>query len=244
MFVQSAATIRRNSSPTGVHSTINDNLLFAGCPELVGSRMTHAQDEEIYGEGEEAEFVYKVVAGAVRTYKLLSDGRRQIGAFHLPGDTFGFESNSMHRLSAEAISDTIVLVFSRRALECCATRSIDVARALWALTARSLDHAEDHMLLLGRKTAAERVAAFLLEMDQRMQPTGAIRLPMTRRDIGDYLGLTLETVSRALSHLRAEGTVELATARQITVQRHSKLRTLGSEDAFPRALSYCYTPTP
>ena len=239
MFVQSAVTIRKNSRLTDVNSTVSDTSLFAGCHELVGSRMTYVQDEEIYGDGEEAEFVYKVVAGAVRTYKLLSDGRRQIGAFHLRGDIFGFESNSTHRLSAEAISDTTVLVFSRRALECLAARSIEVARALWALTARSLDHAEDHMLLLGRKTAAERVAAFLLEMDDRMQPTGAIRLPMTRRDIGDYLGLTLETVSRALSHLKAEGTVELPTARHITVQRHSKLRTLGSEDEFPRALSCC-----
>ncbi len=239
MFVQSAATIRKNSRPTGVGSTVSDALLFAGCPELVGSRMTYAQDEEIYGDGEEAEFVYKIVTGAVRTYKLLSDGRRQIGAFHFPGDIFGFELNSTHRLSAEAISDATVLIFSRRTLECLATRSIEVARGLWALTARSLDHAEDHMLLLGRKTAAERVAAFLLEMDERMQSTGAIRLPMTRRDIADYLGLTLETVSRSLSHLKAEGTVELPTARQITVQRRSKLRTLGSEDAFPRALSCC-----
>jgi len=239
MFVQSAATIRKNSRPTGVGSTVSGAILFAGCPELVGSRMTYAQDEEIYGDGEEAEFVYKVLTGAVRTYKLLSDGRRQIGAFHLPGDIFGFESNSMHRLSAEAISDTTVLVFRRRTLECLAMRSIEVARGLWALTARSLDHAEDHMLLLGRKTAVERVAAFLLEMDERMQSTGAIRLPMTRRDIADYLGVTLETVSRSLSHLKAEGAVELSTARQITVQRRSKLRTLGSEDAFPRALSCC-----
>ena len=239
MFVQSAATIRKNSHPTGAGSAVSDTPLFAGCSQLVGSHMTYAQDEEIYGEGEEAEFVYKIVTGVVRTYKLLSDGRRQIGAFHLPGDIFGFESNSTHRLSAEAISDTNVLIFRRRALEFLATRSIEVARGLWALTARSLDHAEDHMLLLGRKTAVERVAAFLLEMDERMQSTGAIRLPMTRRDIADYLGLTLETVSRSLSHLKAEGMVALSTARQITVQRRSKLRTLGSEDAFPRALSCC-----
>jgi len=80
------------------------------------------------------------------------------------------------------------------------------------------------MLLLGRKTAAEKVATFLLEMDQRMQPSGAISLPMTRRDIADYLGLTLATVSRTISQLQAEGTLELSTARQITVQRRSKLR--------------------
>lgn len=88
------------------------------------------------------------------------------------------------------------------------------------------------MLLLGRKTAAERVAAFLLEMDGRMQSTGAISLPMTRRDIADYLGMTLETVSRTMSQLQADGTVELSTARQIMVQRRSKLRALGSEEAY------------
>ena len=88
------------------------------------------------------------------------------------------------------------------------------------------------MLLLGRKTAAERVAAFLLEMDERMLSTGAISLPMARRDIADYLGLTLETVSRTLSHLKAEGTVGLSTARQITVRQRSKLRSIGAELAF------------
>ena len=124
----------------------------------------------------------------------------------------------------------MLLVFKRRTLEHFATHNIEVARQLWSLTARNLDHAEEHMLLLGRKTAAERVAAFLLEMDGRMQATGAISLPMTRRDIADYLGLTLETVSRTLSQLQAEGMVELSTARQIKVQRLSKLRALGSED--------------
>jgi CRP-like cAMP-binding protein len=209
-----------------------ENFLFADCPELVGAKLIYARDEEIYGEAEEAEFVYKVVSGAVRTYKLLSDGRRQIGAFHLPGDLFGLESSATHKLTAEAVTDTVVLVFKRRTLEHFAMRDIAVARQLWSLTARSLDHAEEHMLLLGRKTAAEKVAAFLLEMDGRMRPTGAISLPMTRRDIADYLGLTLETVSRTISQLQAEGVVERSTARQIIVQRRSRLRALGSEDLY------------
>ncbi|MFI5013343.1 MAG: helix-turn-helix domain-containing protein [Hyphomicrobiales bacterium] len=232
MFVQSAATIQQNARPIGVGATTADAFLFAGCPELLGTRITHSRDEEIYGEAEEAEFVYKIVSGAVRTYKLLSDGRRQIGAFHLPGDLFGFESSATHRLSAEAIVDTTVLVFKRRTLESLAARSVEVARQLWALTARSLDHAEEHMLLLGRKTAAERVASFLLEMDARMQLSGAINLPMTRRDIADYLGLTLETVSRTVSQMQVEGTVQLSSARQIRVQRRAKLQALGLEDSY------------
>jgi CRP-like cAMP-binding protein len=232
MFIQSAATIQQNARPVGMGSTGSDVFLFAGCPELLGARMTYSRDEEIYGEAEDAEFVYRVVSGSVRTYKLLDDGRRQIGAFHLPGDLFGFESSATHRLSAEAVVDTTVLVFKRRTLENLAARNLEVARQLWALTARNLDHAEEHMLLLGRKTAAERVASFLLEMDARMKLSGAITLPMTRRDIADYLGLTLETVSRTVSQMQAEGTVQLSSARQIRVQRRAKLQALGSEDSY------------
>jgi CRP-like cAMP-binding protein len=231
MLLQTAATIR-NQPMVGPVPASPENSLFAGCPELIGAKLTYWRDEEIYGEAEEAEFVYKVVSGAVRTYKLLSDGRRQVGAFHLPGDLFGFESSSSHKLTAEAVTDTVVLVFKRRTVEHFASRDAEVARQLWNLTACSLDHAMERMLLLGRRTAVEKVAAFLLEMDGRMHPTGAISLPMTRRDIADYLGLTLETVSRTISQLQAEGMVALSTARQITVQRRSKLQALGSEDTY------------
>ena len=233
MFIQSATAIRHNAQLIGPAGTARNALLFADCPELIGASMSYGRDEEIYGEGEEAEFVYLVVKGAVRTYKLLSDGRRQIGAFHLEGDLFGFELGSMHRLSTEAISKTTVLIFKRRTLEAVAARDLEVARKLWTLAARSLDHAEQHMLLLGRKTATERVASFLLEMQQRMNGSASINLPMTRRDIGDYLGLALETVSRALSQLKEEGTVELPDARHIRVQRRSKLQNLADEDHLP-----------
>ncbi len=233
MFIQSATAIQQNAQAIGAAGSARNALLFADCPELVGASMSYGRDEEIYGEGEEAEFVYLVVKGAVRTYKLLSDGRRQIGAFHLEGDLFGFESGSLHRLSAEAISETTVLIFRRRTVEAVAGRNVEVARSLWTRAARSLDHAEQHMLLLGRKTATERVASFLLEMQQRMSGSASINLPMTRRDIGDYLGLALETVSRALSLLKEEGTVELPDARHIRVQRRSKLQNLADEYYLP-----------
>ena len=229
MFIQSAMTIQRNARPIAPVPAARSPSLFADCPELSGASMSYGRDEEIYGEGEEAEFVYMVVKGAVRTYKLLSDGRRQIGAFHLEGDLFGFESGTTHRLSAEAISEAVMLVYKRRTIEAVAARNLEVARKLWKLAARSLDHAEQHMLLLGRKTATERVASFLLEMQERMRGAASITLPMTRRDIGDYLGLALETVSRALSQLKDEGTVELPDARHIRVQRRSKLQNLADE---------------
>ena len=92
-------------------------FLLAGCPALPAVRFNYGQDEEIYGEAEQAEFVYRVISGAVRTYKLLSDGRRQIGAFHFAGDLFGFEAGDTHRFTAEAVTDAVVLVFKRRAIE-------------------------------------------------------------------------------------------------------------------------------
>src|SRR5256884_1882239 len=169
------------------------------------SEFRYNRSAEIYGEAEPADYIYQVVDGAVRTYKLLSDGRRQIGAFHLVGDIFGLENGTVHRFTAEAIVDTTVRLMKRRSLEHVAESDVFVALDLLNMTTSNLQHAEDHMLLLGRKTSVERVAAFLLEMDRRLSAAGVMALPMCRRDIADYLGLTLETVSRALSRLHELG---------------------------------------
>ena len=165
------------------------------------SEFNYKKGTEIYGEKEPAEYVYQVKIGAVRSYKLLSDGRRQIGAFHLVGDIFGLENGSEHRFTADAIVNTTVRLIKRRSLERAAESDAMVSRNLLSMTTSNLQHAEDHMLLLGRKTSLERVAAFLIEMDRRLTAAGIMPLPMSRRDIADYLGLTLETVSRALSRL-------------------------------------------
>jgi CRP/FNR family nitrogen fixation transcriptional regulator len=199
---------------------------LTGNAGLVATEFTYRKDEEIYGEDEPAEYVYQIIRGAVRTYKLLSDGRRQIGAFHLPGDVFGLESGTTHRLAAEAIMDTTVRLVKRSSLEQAANGNVQVARKLWGITAGELRHAENHMLLLGRKNAMERVANFLLEMDRRLAVAGMMALPMCRRDIGDYLGLTLETVSRALSQLHGEGVLGFSGARQIVLRNRQRLRSM------------------
>jgi CRP/FNR family transcriptional regulator, nitrogen fixation regulation protein len=188
----------------------------------------YSKGTEIYGEAEPAEYVYQVTEGAVRSYKLLSDGRRQIGAFHLVGDIFGLENGQCHRFTAEAIVDTTVHLMKRVSLEQVAEADTLVARDLLNMTTNNLQHAEDHMLLLGRKTSLERVAAFLLEMDHRLTSSGVMALPMCRRDIADYLGLTLETVSRALSYLHERGILGFVgqSQRQIVLLDRSQLAEL------------------
>ena len=189
------------------------------------NEFSYKKGTEIFGEKEPADYVYQVVTGAVRSYKLLSDGRRQIGAFHLAGDIFGLEIGSDHRFTAEAIIDTTVRLMKRRSLELVAESDVVIARNLLSMTTSNLRHAEDHMLLLGRKTSLERVAAFLIEMDRRSTAAGVLALPMCRRDIADYLGLTLETVSRALSRLHDLDILGFIgnTQRQIVLLDRAKL---------------------
>jgi CRP-like cAMP-binding protein len=188
----------------------------------MGASMSFARNAEIYGEGEPAEYLYKVISGAVRTYKVLTDGRRQIGAFYLPGDMFGLEIGEEHTFSAEAVSDSKVLVIKRGAVVGLAARDNDVAHQLWTLTGRELQRVQDRILLLV-KTAQERVVSFLLEMAARMSTSNAVELPMSRQDIADYLGLTIETVSRTLTHLELAAAIELPSSRRIILRNRAAL---------------------
>jgi CRP/FNR family nitrogen fixation transcriptional regulator len=213
-----------NAHP-GSRSKVLGELGELSRAKAILSEFKYKKGTEVYGEAEPADYVYQVVEGAVRSHKLLSDGRRQIGAFHLAGDIFGLENGAVHRFTAEAIVDTTVRLMKRRSLEDVAGSDVVVALDLLSMTTSNLQHAEDHMLLLGRKTSLERVAAFLLEMDRRLTAAGVIALPMSRRDIADYLGLTLETVSRALSHLHSKGMLGFLgqTQRQIVLLDRAQL---------------------
>src|ERR1700709_1062402 len=165
-------------------------LSAAGAAEtqVAASEFSYKKGVEIYGEKEPADYVYQVTSGAVRSYKLLSDGRRQIGAFHLTTDICGLENSNLHRFTAEAIVNTTLRLVRRRSLESVAGRDVQVANNLLNLTASNLQHAEDHMLLLGRKTALERVAAFLLEMDRRLMSRRDEQPPTRRAHVADVLG--------------------------------------------------------
>src|SRR4029453_18956986 len=195
--------------------------------ELMGASMSFTRNAEIYGEGEPADYLYKVISGTVRTYKVLSDGRRQIGAFYMPGDVFGLETSDEHTFSAEAICDSKVLVIKRSTLVALAGRDTEVARQLWALTGRELSRVKDHILLLN-KTVQNGVVGFLLEMAEGASNNGALELPMSRQDIADYLGLTIETVSRTLTTLENAGVFEVPTSRRIVLRNRSALNRLNA----------------
>ena len=199
----------------------------AGTIELMGACMSFPANSEIYGENEPADYLYKIVSGTVRTYKVLVDGRRQIGAFYLPGDIFGLETADEHTFSAEAITDCKITVIKRSAVMALAARDNEVARQMWALTARELHRLQEHSLVL-IKSAEERVAGFLLEMADRVPSGGAVELPMSRQDIADYLGLTIETVSRTLKVLQDAATIEVAKRRRILLRNRSALRRLNA----------------
>jgi CRP-like cAMP-binding protein len=216
-----ANAVRSSSLPAHQRSYEASNSLEQQM-QLMGAVMSYPRNTEIFGENEPADYLYKVVSGSVRTSKILSDGRRQIGGFYLPGDIFGLEFADTHALSAEAVTDVKVLVVKRSTLSALAGRDASVAAQLFALTGRELHRAQERIVLLV-KSAQERVAGFLLEMSDRLALDNAIELPMSRQDIADYLGLTIETVSRTLTSLESAAAIEVTTARRIRLRNRNAL---------------------
>jgi len=220
-------SIARNVSRNALAAVPASSHELTGSLEMMGTPMSFARNAEIYGENEPAEYLYKLIGGTVRTSKILSDGRRQVGEFYLPGDIFGLEMDGVHAFSAEAISEVKLLVVKRSAVEALAARDHEIARQLWATTGRELRRVHGHVLLL-IKTAQERVAGFLLEMAERVKSTDQIELPMSRQDIADYLGLTIETVSRTLTSLENSAAIALPSSRHVVLRNRAALRRLNA----------------
>ena len=185
--------------------------------QTAGTIVHFAEGREILAEGEETDTFYKVISGVVRVCKFLSDGRRQIEAFHVAGEIFGFELGEERLLSAEAVSDCTLVSYRRHNVEQIAQRNETVSHQLLQLAMRNLAQAQDHSLLLGRRGAAEKVAGFILGWARRCQTEETVHLAMSRQDMADYLGLTIETVSRSLSQFEREGVIALPTTRQLKV---------------------------
>src|SRR5690348_7351480 len=189
---------------------------------MLGAPMRFGAGVEIYGEGEPVEYVYEILHGAVRTVKVLSDGRRTIGGFYFAGDVFGIEAGHDHSLSADAIVDTGLRVIKRRTLMRMAGYDSQLAQELFELSSHEIVRVHNHALML-IKTAQERVASFLLEMWQRISIRGLVVLPMSRQDIAYYLGVTIETVSRTFTLLEHSGVIALPNARTVVVRDPSAL---------------------
>ena len=216
------------SADNGLPADVRGQNALEEAFAMVGARLNVERNAEIYGEGEPAEYVYRVVRGVVRTHKLLNDGRRQISAFLLPGDFFGLDCDDEYRFTAEAVSDATLVFVKRSVLTALARRDGEVANDLWRMARGELHRAHDHMLLLGRKSAQERIAAFLLEMAGRAEQTDTVELPMSRLDIADYLGLTIETVSRTLTHLENTAAIALPSTRRVRLCNKAALARLNA----------------
>lgn len=193
------------------------SIQFAEAISLPGFVKSFARNDEIFAEEAPADFVYKVISGAVRTVRILSDGRRHVGAFHLPGEVFGLEIGAVHRFTAEAVSDCQIALIRRSHIEKAAGQEADTACGLWTLVSQELNRLQDHMLQIGRKSAAERVGSFLVEMADRTGRDRALDLPMSRLDIADYLGLTIETVSRTMTQFERDRAIALPSCRRVVL---------------------------
>lgn len=183
--------------------------------ERIGTRRSFASDDEIYAEGDTSDSWYRVISGAVRICKLLPDGRRHIAEFCFAGDCFGLDSRIARGFSAEAVGEVVVMRYPLRATERLIDDTPQLARKLCEMTLRDLAHAQGRMLLLGRMTAPERVANFLLEMSDRRDAQRSLVLPMSRLDIADYLGLTTETVCRTLTAFKRAGVIAIPNPHRI-----------------------------
>ena len=195
-----------------------------------GTTVRHKAGTTIFFEGDAADSVYTLTSGTLRLSKLLPDGRRQIAGFIFPGDFLGLTMEDEHAFTAEVIADADLCRFPRRRFDAFLEEHPHLERRLYALAAHELAAARQQVVLLGRKTAAERVVSFLLMLGSRCREDGGVadkvHLPMSRSDIADYLGLRIETVSRELSALKAARLIQLTDTHTVRLLDPEQLEEL------------------
>ena len=213
--------------------------------DAITSHVEASSQSVIFYEGDPAKYLFNVTTGAVKIYKLLADGRRQITGFFFPGDFLGLAFHDLYTYTAEAVDQVKLCRFPRSQLEKLLEEYPKLERRLLQTASNELAAAQDQMLLLGRKTAQERIATFLVSLSDRAMRRGqsgdVLKLPMSRSDIGDYLGLTIETVSRTLTRLKKAGAVDMPNAQEIAiVDRPSLLEFAGlsEEDTLATAAGF------
>jgi CRP-like cAMP-binding protein len=194
--------------------------------ERIGTAINLRRDATLVHTGDPARYCFKVVTGAVRSCRLLADGRRHLGDFMLPGDFIGLEMGERWNFTVEAVNDATLMRYPRDGVALLLQRQPRLGRRLLDLVGRELSAAQTQMLVLGRKTAVERLATFLLTMSARTGAADRVSLPMTRHDIADHLGLTIETVSRSFSQLKSQGVIQLKANSEVVLKSRNALADL------------------
>lgn len=213
--VSEAGAARQRSASFAILASKSDGAL--ALLDRIGRPVTLRRDQALFHEGDAARYGFKVIAGALRSCRLLADGRRHITEFFLPGDYVGLNGEETHGFTAEAVSAASLVQYPLSAVEKIASAQPQVSKSLLALLRQHLSAAQQQMLLLGRKNAVERIASFLLAMGERSDDSEHVLLPMTRGDIADHLGLTTETVSRVFTQLKAQHVIQLKSTTEVRV---------------------------
>jgi CRP/FNR family transcriptional regulator len=194
------------------------------------SHVRLAPGQTLFYEGDPANRVFNVATGTLRLSKLLADGRRQVTGFALPGDFLGLSTEGMFTCSAEAVTDAGICRFDAREFSDLCAKFTNLERRLLDKARDDLVAAQEQMLLLGRKAPVEKIASFLLDLSERASawgmPESPVLLPMSRADIADYLGLTIETVSRSFTKLRSVGAIELPESHRVVLCDIKKIKDL------------------
>lgn len=224
--MQTQNTIRTVPPSVNVASTFLKPASLSGTSASLAAVRHFAAAHEVFGEGDNATHFYKVQSGVVRTCRLLADGRRHIEAFHGEGEIFGLEAGGQHRFSAQTLTECTVTVYRSCNAAILAGRDEALARELFSCAMRSMARAQEHAILVGSRSAIEKVAAFLVGCAIKATDRRTIWLDMTRVDIADYLGMTIETVSRTLSLLERDQVIDITSARQITLRKFEYLEEL------------------
>ncbi|HWY62413.1 MAG TPA: cyclic nucleotide-binding domain-containing protein [Rhizomicrobium sp.] len=221
-----AITARFDAAQTG--ATLPDHLQAI---QSYGARQHYQRNETVFNQGDPADQVYRIVDGTVRLCRHLPDGRRYIMDFLLPGDVMGFVESPDQPVSAEAVTEVSLIAFPRGCFDRLARENAGARHQLLRHMSESLQMAQQHLFVLGCQKANERVASFLLRLADRLDVMcgDRIDLTMSRQDIADHLGLTIETISRSITALRGSGVILVPNAHQIILRDMAALRVLAAE---------------
>jgi CRP/FNR family transcriptional regulator len=199
--------------------------LFKGQPTE-----TFSAGEALFWEGDQAGHIFDVLEGVLRVYRIMSDGRRAIMGFIHPGEVLGVSFQNRYLFTAEAVTDVKIRRFARGRFFTMINESPALRPQLFAILCDEMSAAQDQMLLLGRKTAEERVVSFLLTIHRKSATDGEIEVPMSRQDMADYLGLTMETVSRMMTSLTRRGLIAAGARHTVILRKLTTLREIAGDD--------------